>query len=256
MEETQTQEQPAVTTNLSLPDARKAAAKERMANARAAKKRPSRSTSAEIERLKQMVIDLKEKIPPPNAEVGAPAVAVKKSEIQWFTEVDLNDKGKVASDYPAWYFSVHVDELAEDIRGLENAIEEGVYIGKKKRDALKQLETKKHRYEVITNGKPKLDGPVKDKVARSFNELGEDIKRSMFSYDESWKMTADAHEEATRMVNPCIPIKDDVVGSFAKERGMKVVDGKVSRNDASIIWKCFAKALGEQTDIEHLRRIK
>ena len=238
---------------------KKAAARERMANARASKKRPRRSKDIELARLKEQVKELKAKLIIPVTETSAPGELPKpkiESAIKWFTEVDLNDKGKVASDYPAWYFDVHVKELAEDIRSLENGIDEGIYIGKKRRDAVKQLETKKQRYSQIVDGKPKMTDVNKDKVMRSFKELGGKIGESMFSHDDMWKMTADAHAEAERMVMPCIAVTDEVAGSFVKERGMKVVDGKISRNDASIVWKCMAKALGEQTDVEALRRVK
>ena len=212
----------------------------------------------EIEKLKAENAELKEKLKTPVTEVGTTELpkAKMESEIKWLSEVDLNDKGKVASDYPAWYFDVHVKELEEDVRSLENGIDEGVYIGKRRRDAVKQLETKKSRLEKIRSSKPKLEGPNKDRVARSFKELGDKIRESMFSYDASWKQTADAHMEAERMVSPCIAVNDDVAGSFIKERGMRVVDGKISRNDASIIWKTMAKSLGEQPDVEGLRRIK
>ena len=136
---------------------------------------------------------------------------------------------------------------------MEEALDLGVYTGIRKRDALKQLADKKQRYGQIVDGKPKLSGVNKDKVYRSLKEFGQKITESMYSESDMWTQKADPHREAERMVNPCIKITDEIVGSFVKEKGMNVVDGKISRNDASLAYKTLAKVLGESTNIEDLR---
>ena len=213
-----------------MDDAKKQAFKERMAKARAEKKLA-----------KETKVVAKESAP------------VKDFEIKWFTEVDYNDKGKLANDLPAYYFDERIKELGEDIRSMEEALDLGVYTGIRKRDAIKQLAEKKQRYGQIVDGKPKLSGVNKDKVYRSLKEFGQKITESMYSESDMWTQKADPHREAERMVNPCIKITDDIVGSFVKEKGMNVVDGKISRNDASLAYKTLAKVLGEDTNVENLR---
>jgi hypothetical protein len=215
-----------------MDDAKKQAFKERMAKARAEKK---------LAKAKEPVVA--KELPPVKLDF----------EIKWFTEVDYNDKGKLANDLPAYYFDEQIRELAEDIRVVEENLELGVYTGTRKRDAMKQLEDKKRRYSKVVDGKPKLSGVNKDKVYRSLKEFGQKITESMYSESDMWTQKADPHREAERMVNPCIKITDEIVGSFVKEKGMNVVDGKISRNDASLAYKTLAKVLGESTNIEDLR---
>ena len=215
-----------------MDEATKQAFKERMAKARAAKKL---------------------------AKAKEPAVVVAKEpekldfEIKWFTEVDYNDKGKLANDLPAYYFDERIKELAEDIRSMEEALDLGVYTGTRKRDAMKQLEDKKKRHSQIVDGRPKLNDVNRDKVYRSLKEFGQKITESMYSESDMWTQKADPHREAERMVNPCIKVTDDIVGSFVRQKGIKVVDGKISRNDASLAYKTMAKILGESTNVEDLR---
>ena len=184
----------------------------------------------------------------------APAVPVKDPEIIWFTEVDYNDKGKVAADFPAYYFDT--SELKEEIRKLSEQLDEGIYQGPRKREAETRLNARKDRLDKIEKGRPKLEGQTKDKVVKAMNELGGLIRDSMFSYDSHWKMTADPHEVAHRMVNPCIDVKNEQVASFVRQRGYRIVDGKINQNDASVIFKTMCKLVGEPSDTDRLRPIR
>ena len=231
---------------------KKEAAKVRMEIARAAKRPRSRQVAPPKRKpsitLKEMSID------EAKAEAPAAPIKLKDAEITWFTEVDFNDKHKVASDYPAWYFDGQpLNDLREEVRSLEEDIELGVYTGQKLVGARRNLNLKKDRLEKIINGRPKLDGQLKDKVVRSWKELGSRLTDSMFSYDSHWKQIADPHMVAERMVKPCIEIKDEIVHSYAKQRGMRIENGKISQNDASIIFKSVAKLIGEQSSTDYLR---
>jgi hypothetical protein len=224
----------------SVADAKKAAAK---ANRQAAMKR-----AQEARKVKKMIADSHKPIP------EAPVVQVKDSEIVWFTEVDYNPQGKVASDYPAYYFDTK--EIKEEIRVLSEQLDDGVFQGKRKREAETRLLQRKDRLDKIESGRPKLEGQVKDKVVKSMNDLGDRIRGTMFSYDSHWKQTADPHDVADRMVNPCVEIKDECVASFARQRGMRIVDGKINQNDASVIFKTMCKLVGEPSDTDRLRPLK
>ena len=233
-------EEAKIVTELSVEEAKKVASRE--------KRRAQMARAREAGKTKRMVAKAHEPIP------EAPAVKVKDSEIVWFTEVDYNPNGKVSADFPAYYFDLK--ELKEDIRALSEQLDDGIYQGKRKRDAEKRLTTLKDRFDKIESGRPKLEGPTKDKVVRSAKDLGERIKDSMFSYDSHWKQTADPHEVAERMVNPCIEVKDECVASFVKQRGFRVENGKISQNDASIVFKVMSKLLGEPSDTDRLRPIR
>ena len=213
---------------------------------------PSRKIEIEDEVASPIVLDTNIE----TAKAATPAVKVESSDIIWFTEVDYNDKGKIANDYPAYYDEISIKELKEDIRVLTEQLDDDVYQGKKKRIEKARLDKMQDRYDKIQAGRPKLEGAKKDKVANSMKNLGERIKESMFSYDAHWKQTADAHTVAERMVTPCIEVKDEFVNSFVKQRGFKMENGKISQNDASIIFKTMCKLIGEQSDTDKLRPIR
>jgi hypothetical protein len=185
-----------------------------------------------------------------NAKKSSKAIKTS-SGIKWFTEVDYNPKGKVSGDYPAYYFEAQMYELEENIRDLGQAIEDGVFQGTRKRDEMKRLKTMTDRLEKIKEGKPKLSPVDKDRMSRSLRELCDDIKKSQYSYDECWKQTADPHELAKRMEQPCIEIKNELVGSYAKQRGMRIKDGKISQNHATMIASVMAKLIGEHIDVSY-----
>jgi hypothetical protein len=220
---------------------KKQAARDRMAKARAAKKTATATVDTQIQE--------------PNPEIKElPKPVVAEANIKWFGEVDLNQHRKIAVDYPAWYFDVQVDQLKNEISERQRNIDLGIYSGK---DLIKQreiLKNRKGRLEAIESSKPKLEGKDKDAVVQVHKDIGERIKESMFTYDEMWKQSQDAHYEADRMVKPSIEIRSQVEADFCKQRGIKVVNGKVSRNDASLMYKIFGKSIGENTDVELLRR--
>lgn len=233
------EEEKKIVADTSIEDAKRQAQKDRMARARAAKGK--NKAAAPTPAFKPA--EEKKKLPPIKLD----------SEIKWFTEVDFNDKGKVAVDYPAYYFDARINELKEELKALEEGIDEGVYTGKRLRDARDRLAAMKHKHDSIVDGMPKLKDGDKDKVARSFKEFHETIKESLFTYDEMWKQTADAHEEAKRMEKPCIQIPDEIVGSFARQRGYHIEGGKLSRNQAAVILKVMGKVLGETVNIDYRR---
>ena len=185
---------------------------------------------------------------------ATPAITVKDPEIIWFTELDYNEKGGVAADFPAYYFDTR--ELREDIRQLSEQLEDGVFTGKKKREQMTRLKSLQDKLDKTENGRPKLAGQTKDKVAAAVREVGEQIKESMFSYDSHWKQTADPHEVARRMVEPCIEVKNPIVASFMKQRGFEMKNNMVNQTAASIFFKVGSKLIDEGSDTDRLRPVR
>lgn len=176
-------------------------------------------------------------------------------EIVWFGEVDLNKKtGLPAADYPAWYNDIQIQDLKEEIGGIEKAIDLDLYKGKDLMRMREQLKTRQTRLTQIETSRPNISDVDRDKIAKARKGLGNKIGLSMFTSSEMMKGTADAHVEAERMVKPCIKLDNEHELNIAKARGMNIVDGKISRNDATCIWKIQGKALGEGIlDAEQLR---
>jgi len=182
----------------------------------------------------------------------------EKSDIKWFAEVDINSKtGKPSADYPGWYFEQRIAEQAEEIRGLENAIDMDLYKGLKKKEAVQRLSAMKKRHDQILESKPNLRGADKDRIAKVTNDLGERIKATMPNYSDMQRGatgTVDIEAEARRMVLPCIEVKSREEADLFKQRGIEIVNGKVSRNQAITAWKIMSKSIGADTcDAESLR---
>ena len=182
----------------------------------------------------------------------------EKSDIKWFAEVDINSKtGKPSADYPGWYFEQRLAEQEEEIRGLENAIDMDLYKGLKKKEAVQRLSAMKKRHDQILESKPNLRGADKDRIAKVTNDLGERIKATMPNYSDMQRGatgTVDIEAEARRMVLPCIEVKSREEADLFKQRGINIVNGKVSRNQAITAWKIMSKSIGADTcDAESLR---
>ena len=241
MEEEKKTEDTHIVENTDIEAAKIQAGKDRMAKARAARAMKKADTTLISETA----------IPD---EKKAPAVHVKSSDVVFFSEVDMNDMGKVVADLPAFCFPKQLETLKEEIDVLEMQIEDGLFKAQKKRDAYEKLEKMKQRRDAIEEFQPKIQGFVKDKIAKSFKALGENITATMYSESDMWSMKADAHKEATRMKTPCVKIPDEVVASFVKQHGrMPIKDGMLSRDNACIVWKTMAHTLGEESNCERLR---
>jgi hypothetical protein len=168
-------------------------------------------------------------------------------ETQFFSEADYSTQEgikKVASEYPAWYYNTMVDDLKEDIRREEFALESGVVPGDRRPQILDKVKRLKKKYDEILDSFPKLAEP---------EELGKEISSRMFTRSQMQKGLADSHTEARRMVEPSITITPEVA-EVAVSCNITPRDGKISRNEAEKIWKITSRYFGETSNSESLRR--
>jgi len=102
---------------------------------------------------------------------------------------------------------------------------------------------------------PKLSDGEKDRLARIYKEeLSPQISASLFTRTDMMKGMANPHEEAKRMVQPCIKLSGEAV-QFADLCKVEVKNGNmVSRNNAAKMFKLIGKLLGMPTNIEVLRK--
>ena len=185
---------------------------------------------------------------------------VASDKITFFSEIDMNDKGKINTTFPSWYFDKVIEDKEESIRKMTYAIKNNHVPPDRLFQYQENLSKEKESLDKILEAKPKI-GKYKDKIAsvvgtndKDFGSLGGKIADAMFSRDQMMKGLADAHTEADRMVKPCIGLSPEET-TIAKAANVRVELGnKVSRNAAEIIWKLGRKAIGESTDTEILRR--
>ena len=172
-----------------------------------------------------------------------------------FGDVDKTREGKPKSEYPSWYFTQQKDELEEGIAQKERAIRDDLVPHGEELSKMKnKLLHEKNRMEEIKVSEPKPTDAEFVLLKNLRKDLGAMIKDAMFTRSQMEKGLADAHDEAKRMSEPCIAIKEDQI-AFAK--GCDVVvshNGKVSRSGAEKMWKIASRLLGEPSNTETLRK--
>jgi len=190
-----------------------------------------------------------------------PEVAEEKKEsgLKFFGEIDMiRDKEtgelKIASQFPAWYFTQQKVELEESIRSKERQIDRGLIKQEHLERIMVELKKEKAQLSKLKSSEPKLKGTDKDKLREMVDILGGSISETQFTYTEMMKGTADAHEEAHRMVDRIISVNKDI-GDWARCNNI-VPDkhNRISRNQASKLWKMGRKILEESPNVEVLRK--
>jgi len=173
------------------------------------------------------------------------------SQLTFFSEVDKTKDGRISSEYPAWMMETHKEYLEEGIRQKEAAVKFGIENPERRREFIAELEKEKKKLYLIEKARPKISDSMKDKIAKEYFKIRAFIADSMFSKVEMHEGLADAHEEARRMSKPCIEVDKDI----AEACNVKMIEdcGKVSRNQATKIFRILGAYLGEITNVEYLR---
>ena len=179
-----------------------------------------------------------------------PPPAKDKPRVTYFSEDDITKDGRIVSQYPAWWFQNHMEDLEEEIRHDEYVIDRELIEPAKRYDFKQALKAKKEKLDRIRESTPKLNERQRQKIDGYYHELSQNIKESMFTYTQMQRGTADAHEEARRMSMPCIKIPADI----AKVCNIKLQNGMGSRNQATKAWKIMGRILGRETNQEVLRK--
>jgi len=178
------------------------------------------------------------------------------SEAQFFSEVDMTTKDgikQVASEYPAWYYTTMMDDLKEDIRREDFALESGVVPAERRPQMVDKIKRLKKKLEDIEKSVPKLSEADESKLLKVRKELGKEISSLMFTRSQMQKGLADSHTEARRMVDPCISIENEAA-EVARKCNITPRNGKISRTEAEKIWKITGRYFGEISNSESLRK--
>ncbi len=184
----------------------------------------------------------------------APEVIIPKRDMKIFGSVDRDSKGKITSEFPAWYFDQQKDELERGIAQDEMALDQEAIPYPAKAKFREKLSQRKERLSKINEETPKLKGSEEDSMIKMRGELGESIGEAHFTRSQREKGLADAHEEVRRMTEPVIKVKNEHQAEFIKNCGINIRNGKITRNEAEKVYKIASKMLDQPTDIEYLRR--
>jgi hypothetical protein len=179
--------------------------------------------------------------------------------IEFFGKVDKKvdpetGEKRVTSDYPAWYFGPQNMKIEDDIGKLERGLKNDEISEKGRPAARKELEILRAKRDEINKSRPQYTSKQMDTVASITNDLGNEIRESMYSRSDEARGLVNAHRELDRQMTPCIPIKGDAI-TVARKLGCRISnDGKVSGNDANRIWKILRASMNEDSNVEILRR--
>lgn len=174
------------------------------------------------------------------------------SDIEFFGEIDLNEQTKKPrSEYPAWYFDVHIEALQEGIERKQRQIDLGVVPGETILEMKAEIEREQEKLDAIKQSRPKLTGPQKDKCYSAYQELGKQISDTMPTRKQDKAGLVNPYDELKRLKKTKhISIDPDI----AKSCNVKPVNGKVTGNEAAKCFQMLGRALGESSNVESLRR--
>lgn len=184
----------------------------------------------------------------------APEIIIPKKDMKIFGSVDRDSKGKITSEFPAWYFDQQRDELERGIAQDEEALNQEAIPYPAKAKFREKLAQRKERLDKINEESPKLKGKEADAVFKMREEMGGAIGEAHYTFSQREKGLADPHEEVRRMTEPVIKVTSQHQAEFIKECGISIRDGKITRNEAEKVYKIASKLLEQPTDIEYLRR--
>ena len=175
-----------------------------------------------------------------------------KEDLEFYGKADRDRDGNISSTLPSWYFDTKIDTMKENIQRKESALERGDVPSDYVYQTREDLKRDKERLDSIESSRPRPNDVQSDYLGKNYKDMKSAISESMFTREDMQRGFADAHEEARRMVKPCIKVDPEL----ARKCGISTSDGMVSRNDASKILKIVGKSIGEETNIERFRRLK
>lgn len=181
-------------------------------------------------------------------------------DIEFFGSVDRKEgksDGYITSEYPAWMHKFQIDDMEETIARQEREIARGA-VAPDQIIALKEdVKKSKAKIALIKASRPEFSDTDKDDMYKVYTKLGKVIQDDLFTYSEMQLGTASAHEEASRMVDKRIPLEAmGLTPKMMSGLNIRHNKGKISRDDASKVFKVFGNLLGEPTNVETLRRDK
>ncbi len=180
--------------------------------------------------------------------------------MEFFGQCDHKDNDKrkpIASTYPCWYFDGPIEQMKEDIANTEHRLKVGLVPDAAIAETRAHLEKTRGRLAEIEAARPNLEGRDKEKAWKTYKELRDEIRDSMPTYDDMRRGLANPHEEHRRNIGLNGGINVKKMGAVQLMRALNVSpreDGTITRNQARKAYKILGKALGENTNIERLRR--
>ena len=176
--------------------------------------------------------------------------------IKFFGAVDRerNDaNGKILSAYPAWYYDEKIDNMKNDIIVREHRLSSGRVPTASIEAERTALSERKDRLKAVIQSKPKLVAKEKDETAKFFRHLRDQVINRLPSRSDILKGTVEIRGEVMWKKKPSISVEGFV--PICESLGLVMPEKKmISGHQAMLALKVLGKLLGEETNIERLRR--
>jgi len=176
---------------------------------------------------------------------------------QFFSEADVDPQtGKVKSMYPMWYYPQLIQELEDEVISRRSALEsKQVNPGQEMeyRENLLRMEKQLEKVQNMTM----VDDAKNDRgtLGKAIKDLAKIIKQELPTRDFCDRNLVDPSQEYSKMTKPYIKVLDDNMAEIAKACNVPIVDGKITREGAAVMWKIASKYMGEYANTESLRRM-
>lgn len=174
----------------------------------------------------------------------------KPDEIVFFNEIDLKKDGTLSSEYPCWFFDTHISEMQESIDSKERQLKLGLVHPEMIGRVQAEMERDQKRLDEIKASRPILSGGAKDFAYSEYKKIASQLSDSMPTRREDKNGFVNAHEEYKRLNTPHIKVDPKI----AEACGIKGTKGKLTAKQASRCYQIIGKALGENTNVERLRK--
>lgn len=172
------------------------------------------------------------------------------AEIEFFGAVDKTRDGKISSVMPGWFFDVHLEKLEESISRKKRQIDRGQIPHDNIFMIKNDIKREEDKIKTILASKPKLTGKIKDTVYQEYRSIEQQLIEAMPSHRENQMGFVNPRDEMMKDTTPGIKISSEMAASI----GVTPVGGKISRKQASKFYKIAGKLLGENTNLEKIRR--
>jgi len=170
--------------------------------------------------------------------------------IEFFGDVDKNKDGNIAGEMPAWFHDVHLEHLEESVAKKKRQLERHEILPENAFMVKQEIMNSETRIKEIKASKPVLKGGQKDMIAKQYYELQNQISTSMPTRREDKEGYANPREELKRCKEHHISVSPEL----AKSCNVKLVKGKVTGDGAARMYKMMGRVLGENENIETIRR--
>ena len=173
--------------------------------------------------------------------------------VKMFGEIDCQANGSISSEYPAWVNKVHMSNLKEDIRSIEQQLKMSLIPHDKVYNERQRLEMLKNKLHTIEESKPHVSDGEKGRLMKMYKHFGSEITLLLPTRAANLKGLSNPHAELDLMQKPCIKVPGEFTGQVLA-MGIAILGEKISRNAAAKVWKIIGSLVGEPTNIEHLRK--